>query len=234
MVYWRQEVMLMKKRTLLLIIMLIIGANTALAGGYVSLSIDQYHRVDPVERFLQYIPSIGVGWNTGQGGVEAVFNLYEEINGPVSDHNYTPYTIEAYKQVGNHRLEVNALVWVDVYDKANAYQETVLEVKLRGRVPVGVVTALVEPAVRWSDSAGGSLGIGGGLAWGPITVGVNLLDTKDYYVLGRERSVATGRVDVPIANGNHLTLEVNKALSETGRDSLWVTYRLDMAKLWEW
>ena len=65
-------------------------------------------------------------------------------------------------------------------------------------------------------------------------VGVNLLDTKDYYVLGRGRHVVTGRVDVPIANGNHLTLEVNKALSETGRDSLWVTYRLDMAKLWEW
>jgi len=224
----------MKVRVVALVLVLTLAASPALAGGYVTLSIDQYHWLDPVERFLQYIPSIGVGWEGEAAGFEVAFNLYEEIDGPVSVHNYTPYTIEAYKQVGDHRLEVNALVWVDVYNKENAYLETMLEAKLRGRVPAGAVAALVEPAVRWSDAKGGSLGIGGGLSWGPVTVGVNLLDTKDYYVMGRGRHVATGRVDVSIANGNHLTLEVNKALGETGRDSLWVTYRLDMAKLWEW
>lgn len=81
---------------------------------------------------------------------------------------------------------------------------------------------------------GASLGFGGGLELGPVQIGVNLLDTKDFYVLGRDGAVLVAKLRTPLANGHHFLLEIAKRLGRQGRESLWWTYRFELARLLEW
>lgn len=205
------------------------------AGAYVSLSIDQYHDFAPFERFMQYVPVFSLGWDGSQLGARVSFNLYERIQGPVSIHSVTPWTLESHWREGPVELQANTLVFIDVFDKAHPYRETMVEAKLRVDRFHGPWTLYAIPVVRAFDSGGWSpeTGIGGGVAWRSFSTGVNVLDTKDYYLLGRGRTVATAQIDLPMANGNRFTIELHKVLGEGGRNDIWLTYRFNFSKVME-
>lgn len=213
---------------------------TASAGVFSSLTIDQYHHFDPLERFQIYVPTLAVGYEGERFSVAAVYNLFNRVdpeNGAITDHNITPWTLESYWHVTNDlTVEANFLHLVDVYAKSGQHQiDAMLEAKVGWTKKAGPVRVLVQPSLRIFEQDPGHLriGIGGGVALGPVTVGVNLLDTKDYYLLGQGRNVATARIELPLSNKNTFVAELHQALGETGRESTWFVYRFDMARLLE-
>src|SRR5690606_16908462 len=105
-------------------------SSSAGAGTYLAFSTHQYQRFEPVERF-QVDTRLRVHHTSDHAQYGLEYSLFEEIDGPVSDHTLNLY--ELYWSRGIFRA--SALVVLDgPYDKADPYYGALAEV--RATVPI--------------------------------------------------------------------------------------------------
>lgn len=224
--------------TLIATLVFLVSTSLVSAGTHVDLSLHQYQRFEPAERF-QTDTRIHVYHKDAayQFGVE--YSLFEAIHGPISDHTLNLF--ELYWTRGPVTLS-SLLVNDGPYDKVDPYHDAMLEarVNLQANLPWKMSGWSFEwiPAVRMKGSEAWrplvSLGASARRKIGASTLefGVNNLGPRDYYLVSE--AAATARIRVPLWNGNQFFLEYGRQLGQSsGPVSQWWTWRLEMASLFE-
>lgn len=195
---------------------------------YTDISLAYYNRFfngANTENFQRY-HTLKTGYRTDKFDINFNFNLFEDVDGPVADHNITPYTLESTWHLSDHqRLEANTMFLVDVYDKPHWHIETLLETRYRHTWPASDWRLSVFPILRLSRTNSWqlqpSLGASAArdLGKGQFTLGLNDLDIKDYAIFSRGSQVLTARVQWPTWGKTQMSIALNYRMSPIPEDN---------------
>jgi hypothetical protein len=196
---------------------------------YTDISLGYYNRFFNgmnTENFQRY-HVLKAGYETDTFDINFNFNMFEDVNGPLADHDITPYTLETtWQATDQDEVEANLLYLIDVYSKDDSFVEAIVESKYKHMWSQDNWGFCLSPILRlgkdetWSFKP--SLGAGvfyhtPKAAW---SLELNGLDIKDYAIFGRGTNVLTAKVKWPTWNGTAMSIGLNALLGSPTPSSL--------------
>ena len=238
------------------LIILVAGVLPVLAGSlYTDISLSYYNRFFDglnTQNFQRY-HVLRAGYQTDTFDANINFNMFEDVAGPLADHNINPFTLETtWQTTDQDEIQVNCLYLTDVYDKRTPFVEATLESKYKHSWPWGdwqfslIPTLRLNKLDKWSPAP--SLGAEATYRtpqalW---SLKLNGLDLKDYAIFSRGTNVLTAEVRWPTWKDTEMSIGLNALLGQPAgsplphglhehQETVWVNISIffdHLAKIW--
>jgi len=196
---------------------------------YTDVSLSYYNRFLgglKNENFQRYHVLRG-GYQDDTFDININFNMFEDVNGPIADHNINPFTLESTWQLTEHdEIQANCLYLTDVHSKGDSFVEAALEGKYKHTWQKDRWLLSIVPILRATSQNDWSLrpSLGAAISYQTPkalwSLELNGLDLKDYAILSRGTNVLTAKVTWPTWKNTKMSIGLNALLGEAAGSPL--------------
>ncbi len=196
---------------------------------YTDISLSYYNRFFSgmnTENFQRYHVLKG-GYQTDTFDINLNFNMFEDVNGPLADHNINPFTLETAWQVTDHdEVQANCMYLTNVHCKEKPFVEVTVESRykrswVQGNWQFSLVPILsLNKQDEWSLLASLGAGVSYQTPKARWSLELNGLDPKDYAVFSRGTNVLTAQVRWPTWGNTEMSIGLNALLGSPSESPL--------------